>query len=760
MSQPSPQVATIPRPPGPPFEPTSLLLDHATGWRFAEDTGLFETSRCELVLQEAPGSTRQLTEASGSFGGLAPPGNVACAPDGAIYLLDETRHVLKRFDPCACAFVAVGCLTRRGGGARELRGRGGIAIGGGALYVCDGGLDGRTRVGSNPHWNILRERLRAENHRVSVFDLDGFGLRGHLRPPASEFARWKPTAVAVDRRSGVWVTDGANNCVQNFSLAGRWRKAVVGFNAPTEIACDRLGDLFVLDIDPATNQPRAQFLHVDGRFGTLPASVAAAARAFARLPFHVLANGTLDMRECCINLCGTGWFAPDGTPLAQAPTVPPRRYLASGVYRTTALDSGILACQWHRVALCGALPAGTWMKVETFAADQVYTDDQLAGFAVWSTVQARPRPPAPVKSNKSAAAPWHWDALVRSPPGRYLWLRITLCGSGVQTPALRSAVVEFPRITSMQYLPAVFGAEATSADFSQRFVALYDHVMRSIECKVDTLACWFDPLSTPGRSVGGAPIDFLTWLASWIGLSLDRSWSEAKRRWLVKNAARLYPLRGTLKGLRGMLLLLLGWDQPPVRWSRPATRPTCAPRADNCRPLSPCVTYEPPPLILEHFRLRRWLRLGAGRLGEEATLWGQRIVDRSQLDVNARVGETLVLTTPTPADDPVLVHANRFTVFVPARLRAPAPRRSLENLLRSESAAYLAYDIEYVEPRMRIGVQSMIGFDSVIGRVPEGVVLGANALGRATVLTAAPGAEPGARLGRTSRLGSGDAPMH
>jgi hypothetical protein len=69
----------------------------------------------------------------------------------------------------------------------------------------------------------------------------------------------------------------------------------------------------------------------------------------------------------------------------------------------------------------------------------------------------------------------------------------------------------------------------------------------------------------------------------------------------------------------------------------------------------------------------------------------------------------------------------------------------------------LAYDIEYVEPRMRIGVQSMIGFDSVIGRLPQGVTLDRSSLGRATVLTSAKGASPLVRVGRSSRMGP--APM-
>jgi hypothetical protein len=148
-----------------------------------------------------------------------------------------------------------------------------------------------------------------------------------------------------------------------------------------------------------------------------------------------------------------------------------------------------------------------------------------------------------------------------------------------------------------------------------------------------------------------------------------------------------------------------------------------------------------PPLILEHFQLRRWLFLGAGRLGDQAELWGRRIVNRSQLDETAQVGMTKLHTTLDPLRDPFHVHAHAFSVFVPACLaRSDAARRSLTNLLESERPAHTIYTLELVEPRFRIGVQSTIGLNSVVGRYPQGVTLagGSDAptpLGSGTVLT-------------------------
>ena len=62
--------------------------------------------------------------------------------------------------PCECRFQTVPCFGGEGQGPRQLRQPHGIGICAGNLFVCDTG-----------------------NHRVSVFALHGFVLRGHWQPP-------------------------------------------------------------------------------------------------------------------------------------------------------------------------------------------------------------------------------------------------------------------------------------------------------------------------------------------------------------------------------------------------------------------------------------------------------------------------------------------------------------------------------------------------------------------------------------------------
>ena len=81
----------------------------------------------------------------------------------------------------------------------------------------------------------------------------------------------------------------------------------------------------------------------------------------------------------------------------------------------------------------------------------------------------------------------------------------------------------------------------------------------------------------------------------------------------------------------------------------------------------------------------------------------------------------------------------------------------MSNLLRRESPAHTQWEIVYVEPRFRIGVQSMIGFDAVIGGLPPAARLGGMTLGDGTLVGGRRrlGGRGELRVGRSGRIGTG-----
>jgi phage tail-like protein len=285
-----------------------------------------------------------------------------------------------------------------------------------------------------------------------------------------------------------------------------------------------------------------------------------------------------------------------------------------------------------------------------------------------------------------------------------------------------------------------------SVNFSDRLLAIFDQGFRSVEKTVDDEARLFDPRSAPAVStVVGAP-DMLTWLASWIGVGFDRAWPVARRRRFLREAARMFGCRGTLQALRRAILIYLGIEDIDVVRRPAACAPTCAP---------PPRRWSPPPLILEHWKVRRWLYLGAGRLGDAAVLWGEKIIGATKLDGTAQLGVTKLDPVRNPREAPFDANAYAFTAFLPGRFgRTARDRAAITRMLASETPAYVRATLRFVEPRMRVGIQASIGFDTVIGCWPEGVALGTASLGRATVLGPKDSVDPVPRIGQTSRIGT------
>lgn len=94
----------------------------------------------------------------------------------------------------------------------------------------------------------------------------------------------------------------------------------------------------------------------------------------------------------------------------------------------------------------------------------------------------------------------------------------------------------------VRFLPALY---QEADDFMARFLMLFESLWKPIFERLDGLPHYFDPRT--------APPDLLPWLATWVNLTLDERWPEAKRRKLLTRAVRLYRQRGTKAGLQEYL---------------------------------------------------------------------------------------------------------------------------------------------------------------------------------------------------------------
>ena len=689
----------LPRPVEPPNDARFTALGAPNRWiaLLADniDTGAADGI---LTLAVKPGSAG-LGAADGSLGGLIAPKTFAPAPDVRHVLLDAAARQVLVFEPCLCAFAAVPCLPS---GRLSLAAPNAVLIAGTRLYVSDAGAD----------------------PSVLVYATAGLVLRAQWRLPKGVAANpWQPGLMAQGR-GRLWVADAANGAVHLFAPTGLYL-GTVATGPLAALGADRDGAIWMV----RQAEMVAHRIEPDGTIVETIARVDELAPHFDPCPVQVLKDGSLLLADCD----PPGRFAPNGSRMpAPTPELLTPSFERLGTLVSPAIDSHIESCLWHRIVPDSTLAAGTRIDLWCLTADAPLSDATVLAIpeSTWTRL-----PPSP-----------SGDVLITAQPGRYLWLRLALHGPGNATPRMGRVEIEFPRVSLARLLPAAFRQDPVSADLTDRFVAIMDRPLRDIERKVDHNAALYDPDAAP--AMPGA--DMLSFIASWIGLKFESRWSVERRRRMLTAMARLLYLRGTVEGLRQAMIAYFGWREP-ARCGKRIVPTGCHPRCG----LPAATGSGQPMMVLEHWRLRRWLFLGAGRLGDAAVLWGSDILDKVDLGRGARVGASRLDSVHDALRDPFYVDAWKFSLFLPARYgREAAERGAIMRLVDQFRPAHAAARIVYVAPRMRIGIQAAIGFDAVIARYPTATTtLGDMRLGRGSV-TPVPRRDEPRRLGGDSYLGA------
>ncbi len=218
-----------------------------------------------------------------------------------------------------------------------------------------------------------------------------------------------------------------------------------------------------------------------------------------------------------------------------------------------AFDGKQLGCVWHRMLVDACIPPGAHVTIESRAADQ----KSLLPSTPWQ------REPAPYLRNDGPEIPFYrsplsgladragtWELLFQKARGRYLQLRLTLSGTGRNTPRLHALRAYYPRFSYLrQYLPTVYRDDVVSSSFLDRYLANVEGFYTVLEGKIEQVQTLFDTRTIP------AP--YLDWLASWLGLTLELGWSERTRRLVVSHGPQMFRQRGTRNGMIRSIRLAL-----------------------------------------------------------------------------------------------------------------------------------------------------------------------------------------------------------
>ncbi len=217
----------------------------------------------------------------------------------------------------------------------------------------------------------------------------------------------------------------------------------------------------------------------------------------------------------------------------------------------------------------------------------------------------------------------------------------------------------------LNYLPAIFQDDDASP-FLGYFLLAFEKILhglpedaahpqeRGIEQVLDHIHDYFNPQRTPDS--------FVPWLGQWVALSLRDDWSMAEKRRFIQRVVPLYRKRGTLDGLKQMLLTYL-----------------------NAQVYDAALISED-----ELVQIRVWDH-------------------PMQLGVKSQLGEDTILGEPTPhyfevriiMTDPTFVNYQRKEAIARA-------------IIDQEKPAHTSYKLIVETPTMQIGRFSTIGFDTLI----------------------------------------------
>jgi phage tail-like protein len=258
--------------------------------------------------------------------------------------------------------------------------------------------------------------------------------------------------------------------------------------------------------------------------------------------------------------------------------------------------------------------------------------------------------------------------------GRFLWIRLRLFGRrerpgdghGVESPSIFSVRAIIPRLSYLNYLPAIYARRDSRNDpsgalFLERLLAMFEGKLTHMESAYESVSRLLNPEA--------ANEEWLQFLSAWLGLVFDPSWPLDRKRQLVLEAADLYKRRGTPESLKRYVEIYTG--------KRPA--------------------------LLEGFPWRPSSALVVGRAGRVgcSTFGGQSCNYQP--------------------------YAHRFTLFVflDEACDQEAMESTVRSIVKSVIPAHIEYNLCFVLPQSRVGLQSTVGLDMVLGASePHPFVLG------------------------------------
>jgi len=702
------------------------------------------------------------------------PAGLAVDSGGTIYFSNPDANRIRRILGCDGSMVDAPCMGGVNGGITGFDTPRGLLISRArpALFVADSG-----------------------HHRIRVFDLESFqlveiwgqtSLTGAPRPGSLPGQLNTPWALGGDTAGNVYVIDWGNARVQKFDITGQVDPSFCA-NVQASGLLQQPGDIailqtdgrlwvFVLDIASAaifvfdgngnpvvdsSGHPRC----IKNSQLTQPLAIAATATALyvgdnaSRRVFRFLLNETFDLIGPAIGYTGPvaalladregDLFVHPGDSLPPVSLAAEKGFGRHGVLWIKSgqpLEIPNRCVVWHRLqALTSKIRPGAHLDVYAYASNDLT------------------QPPAvnPIADNPFSDSKWNpiiytpnsdaTDIFIGGLRAKYLWVGALLSGEGTATAHLHQLRVEFDRTTYDQHLPAIYrdpeptriSRSASSPprkrppcdQFLVRLLSLFESFFAGVELEIKSLPALFDPFATPKS--------FLPWLAGCMGLQLDDRWDEQEQRRIIAEIFRISGWRGTARGLREALRLFAGVDATIVEpllnaswWALPGSPNDCCDSCASAAASSAAGTT----WTSTGDSVLGWTTMLAPAQPQGAVVGTSADLDQSDLISCEDFGAPLFADV-----------AFQFAIRVyRSQINCLDALARLREIVDQEKPVHTTYHVCAIDPLFRVGFQSRVGIDTVVGGPPRSLALGVGQVPGPDTALAGP---PPSLLGTDSRLG-------
>lgn len=616
-----------------------------------------------------------------------------------IYIIDQKRNLILTYQKDSGVIKEIGC--KPGLLPVSLKSPSGIGIDEDSIYIAD-----------------------TDNQRLIALARSNLQIRWILSKGPEGDPLNEIIDLTIELGKSIYVLEYGKKRILKIGRDGKITGEIGGgvLSQPTDIALDRDGDIYILDSEKGVHKFRS-----DGTFeqtitieGLTPKGLAVDAHKqifigeSGSVPLRIKTIHKLDLdgkttplwsyrgaiRRLITDSKGNLYVINDqGSRLTfleyRERNSLNRDDLFQGYYISKPIDSQDPKTRWHRFILEGAFEEGTQVEFSYYISDELLSDNEIKllpegswkkGLSEASSIQGKKRRNA---------------LFLEDIQGRYLCFKISFSGSETLSPVIRILTIFFPRMSYLDYLPATYKEDPVSAVFLERFLSIFESIFYKIDFTVEHLSRFFDAI--------GAPPEFLSWLGSWLALSVDDTWPENRKRLLIQNAISLYKKRGTREGLEDMIALYTG---------------------------------QKPPFIVENFHMQRVPQEKGYKEDEDV----RALFFPSDKTTVGNLGKR-PLTEALFGKDPFC-----FCVFLTDPTFNADTIDAIKRIIEDQKPAHTCYGLKVLEPWFYLDMHTYLGVNTTLTK-PSFILGKTSVIGRDTVLY---DREEAGQVARKSRIGIDD----